>query len=276
MSFRKFVLKWFGYTRSERTGSMVLLFILIVVLIIRTVKNGEEITVIQTGKETIKTENSDLMVRIFNRQLNFNACHREDTFFHLNNNYGSTGSYELFSDERYRLSMDSETVISGEGHSPADNLATVSSGEYCAGSRKSEIPPFISNQIEINTADSAILESLPGIGPVLSVRIIKYRDLLGNFYCLEQLHEVYGLDNRVIDMNLRRLKCDSSLTRKISINSTEYTELLRHPYIKRSQVDAIFSYRRLTGPVRTASDLTLNRIFSREEMQRLRHYISYR
>jgi hypothetical protein len=32
-------------------------------------------------------------------------------------------------------------------------------------------------QIELNTADSALLVSLPGIGPVLAGRIIKYRAL---------------------------------------------------------------------------------------------------
>ncbi len=35
--------------------------------------------------------------------------------------------------------------------------------------------------IELNSSDSASLETLPGIGPVLSARIIKYRNLLGGF-----------------------------------------------------------------------------------------------
>ncbi|MBN1108862.1 MAG: helix-hairpin-helix domain-containing protein, partial [Bacteroidales bacterium] len=47
--------------------------------------------------------------------------------------------------------------------------------------------------IELNTCDSAMLEALPGLGPVLSARIIKYRKLLGGYVSAEQLREVYGL-----------------------------------------------------------------------------------
>ena len=49
-------------------------------------------------------------------------------------------------------------------------------------------------RIDLNSADSIMLEQLPGIGNKLSKRIVKYRDILGGFYSLEQLHEVYGLN----------------------------------------------------------------------------------
>ena len=54
--------------------------------------------------------------------------------------------------------------------------------------------------IDINSGDSATLVSLPGIGPVLSARIIKYRRLLGGFARIEQLKEVYGLAPETFEM----------------------------------------------------------------------------
>src|ERR1700761_4069099 len=47
--------------------------------------------------------------------------------------------------------------------------------------------------IELNTADSAKLTELPGIGGGHAVQIIRYRTRLGGFYSKEQLKEIYGL-----------------------------------------------------------------------------------
>ena len=47
--------------------------------------------------------------------------------------------------------------------------------------------------VDINTADQAELESLPGIGPVLAQRIIKYRTKYGLFNSIEDINVIYGL-----------------------------------------------------------------------------------
>ncbi len=134
----------------------------------------------------------------------------------------------------------------------------------------------VTGLIDLNSADSAKLEALPGIGPVLSVRIIKYRYLLGYYYTPDQLADVYGLDEEVIEMNRHRFICDTGLLRKIYINSASYSDLLRHPYIGERQVEAIISHRQLYGPLAGRSDLITNRIFTPEEMSRLRPYLEFR
>lgn len=53
--------------------------------------------------------------------------------------------------------------------------------------------------IDINTADTAIWRSLPGIGPVLSRRIVRYRDAIGGFQEAEDLLRVYGLPEETFD-----------------------------------------------------------------------------
>lgn len=54
-------------------------------------------------------------------------------------------------------------------------------------------------RININTAPAIQLESLPGIGPVLSERIVSHREENGPFASLDQLAEVEGISTGLID-----------------------------------------------------------------------------
>ena len=47
--------------------------------------------------------------------------------------------------------------------------------------------------ISLNTADQALLETIPGIGPVTASAILAFRDEVGRFESLEQLLEVDGI-----------------------------------------------------------------------------------
>lgn len=64
--------------------------------------------------------------------------------------------------------------------------------------------------IMVNAADSAAFESLPGIGPKLSSRIIKYRNSLGGcFTQLSQISQVYGLKDSTYQLILPYLVLDT-------------------------------------------------------------------
>ena len=47
--------------------------------------------------------------------------------------------------------------------------------------------------IDLNTADQAQLETLPGIGPELAKRIVTYREECGPFIAKEQIMDVEGI-----------------------------------------------------------------------------------
>ncbi len=53
--------------------------------------------------------------------------------------------------------------------------------------------PASERPIDLNTATQAMLEGLPGVGPVLARRILEYRQANGGFASVEELLKVEGL-----------------------------------------------------------------------------------
>lgn len=103
---------------------------------------------------------------------------------------------------------------------------------------KEEITPSI---IELNSADSIMLTSLPGIGPYYAAGIIKYRARLGGFCRKEQLLEIRGIDsNRYVGL-ISRISIDTGMIRKMDINNITFKEMMKHPYFEYYLVKAIFS-----------------------------------
>ncbi|MCJ7447045.1 MAG: helix-hairpin-helix domain-containing protein [Bacteroidales bacterium] len=129
--------------------------------------------------------------------------------------------------------------------------------------------------LDINTCDSADLERLPGIGPVLSARIIKYRNLLGGFVKTDQLKEVYGLPPETFELISGRVFADSSAVKKININKADYKQLIRFPYFKKYEVSGILKYRELKGRIIGMGDLLENNLLSAETVGKVRPYLEF-
>lgn len=126
--------------------------------------------------------------------------------------------------------------------------------------------------IDINSADSITLEQLPGIGKILSKRIIKYRDLLGGFYTINQLKEVYGLSEPTIIQIEKSIKIDKSGVRKIDINFGDINDLSRHPYIKKNLAVKIIKFRSMYGNIGDLAILRDSLILTNEEYLRIKPY----
>ena len=54
-------------------------------------------------------------------------------------------------------------------------------------------------RIDVNDADAAALESLPGIGPALAAAIVEYRERVGSFSTLDDLDAVAGIGPATIE-----------------------------------------------------------------------------
>ncbi len=50
-----------------------------------------------------------------------------------------------------------------------------------------------SSLVNLNTADEAALDSLPGVGPVMAQNILAWRDANGTFTSIDQLQEISGI-----------------------------------------------------------------------------------
>lgn len=128
--------------------------------------------------------------------------------------------------------------------------------------------------LELNGADSTAIVYLKGIGPAFTKRIIKYRTLLGGFYSINQLHEVYGMTDSLFATITPQITIDKNAITKIPINSIDFNSLRKHPYFNYASAQAIINYKFKHGRL-TQEDLKSLGVFSEEKLQALLPYISY-
>ena len=129
--------------------------------------------------------------------------------------------------------------------------------------------------VELNTADSATLRSVSGIGPKTVVSILNYRERLGGFLRAEQLAEVPGVTERNYEKILKQIYCDSCKIRKIDINFASPKVLGRHPYIAPQALRKLLKARQLKGGWSTAEELVEENIMTRKEAARLAPYLQF-
>lgn len=124
--------------------------------------------------------------------------------------------------------------------------------------------------IDLNAADTTLLQRVPGIGSYFSHQIMSYRNRLGGFYSSHQLLEIDNFPQQALPF----FKISGDVNR-INVNQLTLNELRRHPYINYYQARAIVDYRRLRGPLKALDDLRLLHDFTPADMERLSHYVSF-
>jgi len=161
----------------------------------------------------------------------------------------------------------------------ADSAATVEAERGTYSSAPTQDPVKRSSAryriLDLNTCDSTSLEALPGIGPVLSARIIKYRKLLGGYASVGQLREVYGLPEETFELISGRLSADSLDVARIRINTAAYSDLSRHPYFQKNEIRAILKYRELSGWITGVEELVNNGVISAETARKIVPYLEF-
>ncbi|MCY1530077.1 comEA protein [compost metagenome] len=129
--------------------------------------------------------------------------------------------------------------------------------------------------VNVNLADSAMLDGIKGIGPVFASRILKYRKRLGGFYQKEQLREVYGIDSAKYEEIKTQILIDASVIVKININTANFDDLRQHPYLKFKEINAIIQYRKQHGNYGDIDDLKKVLILSPQTMMALKPYLIF-
>lgn len=100
--------------------------------------------------------------------------------------------------------------------------------------------------IELNSCDSLELLDLKGIGPSYAKRILKYRSMLGGFFTVEQLKEVYGFTDELYTEIKPFIKVNPDLVKKININGDDFKTVNKHPYLSYELTKQIFNFKRKT------------------------------
>ena len=130
-------------------------------------------------------------------------------------------------------------------------------------------------KIELNTADSAALRSIYGIGEKSVVEIMEYRQKLGGFARVEQLAEVKSVTESNFEKILQQIYCDSCNISKIDVNFARSQRLAAHPYISDRALRKLLKTRQLKGGWFTIEEMINDDIFTRDEAERLRPYLRF-
>lgn len=96
--------------------------------------------------------------------------------------------------------------------------------------------------LDINRADSAEFDALPGIGGYFAAKMVEYRSRLGGYSCKEQLMEIYHLDNEKYSRFSDLITVGES--RPFRLWTMPADSLRLHPYIRNwKTANAIVLYR---------------------------------
>lgn len=96
--------------------------------------------------------------------------------------------------------------------------------------------------LNINRADSAEFDALPGIGGYFAAKMVEYRSRLGGYSCKEQLMEIYHLDNEKYSRFSDLITVGES--RPFRLWTMPADSLKLHPYIRNwKTANAIVLYR---------------------------------
>lgn len=97
------------------------------------------------------------------------------------------------------------------------------------------LEPFIDiPKVDINRADSAAFDALPGIGGWFAAKMVSYREQLGGYSFPEQLMDIYRFDREKYDALADLISC-SPPRDTFGLWSLPVEELRKHPYIRSYQ-----------------------------------------
>ena len=266
-----------NYSNRERKTiillSVVMLLVLGVLLVVDNHSPDSSRNINRSGKERpgYYGHTADTAYR---RQMTERRRRLQEHYKRQAEHYRLQEEYYEQKDKYYRQEIERMRGLSTQrGHMerPLGIQATASPGRRDATVVYS--PKFTSpTTIDPNTADSATLCSIPGIGRGIASSILHMRERLGGFYDLSQLLECAYFS---VDL-LQWFALDRQPElQQIDINKAGFGQLIRHPYISKAQTQDILQYRRLYGTIKDSVQLHSTGIFTADELHRLLPYLKF-
>ena len=136
-------------------------------------------------------------------------------------------------------------------------------------------PKPYGGKVEINSADSATLVKVRGIGPKTAGAIVMYRKLLGGYVSIDQLSELKCVTSENFARFSKEICCDSCVFSKIDINFAPASELEYHPYMTRKAINRIIQLRKSKGGWKSFEEIVSDDIFTTEQAKALAPYLHF-
>lgn len=139
----------------------------------------------------------------------------------------------------------------------------------------SKQPMYEIVKIDLNRCDSTDITVVPLFGSRRAARLVEYRDKLGGFHSLAQLHEVFVLQDIPMDLLQKYFVVHPADVRKININKATYKEMVSHPYFDAYLTKTILNYRAKNGDIASFEELQRITHAYPELMEKLRWYVVF-
>ena len=130
--------------------------------------------------------------------------------------------------------------------------------------------------LNINEATHEDLIKIYGIGEALSLRILRQREILGNFVSMDQMNEIWGLSPEVIaelDSHFKVILPASF--KRIAINDASLKELSQFSYFRYALAKQIVTYRSMNGNFENIEDLSKIKGFPVEKAKIISLYLEF-
>lgn len=129
--------------------------------------------------------------------------------------------------------------------------------------------------VELNSADSAELVKLYGIGGYYAKKILLYRARIGGFYAPEQLMEIEGIDSARFARFSKNIEVDAAAIKRFSFDTAGKAFLVKHPYIGAYAARGIVLLREKFGAAAcTLENLVKERILTKKAAENLWYYVN--
>lgn len=134
---------------------------------------------------------------------------------------------------------------------------------------------YLVEKVELNHCDTADITRIPQFGRKRAQKMIEYRDRLGGFHSMEQLHEIYILQNVDISYFEKYFTINPSFVKKIKVNTMSYKELKEHPYFDAYLAKTVVNYREKNGKIHNLAEFQKITHAYQELMDKLSPYLSF-
>ncbi len=234
---------YFGFSKSEANGMIVLIPLALSLLISPYIYQAWIFNPIENQLDINKL---DSLVSVMKKNIYFDSIQRKEEFYKVH-------QFAKFKKKRFEK-IESESPV-----------------KYSHKAFKRKLEMF-----DINIADTITLKEIPGIGPTISKRIIKYREALGGFISKSQFKDIYGLqDSVLLALDTLAVIENDFIPKQIEVNILNENVLSKHPYIGRSLAKSMIAYQFQHGKMQGPSDLENIKLIDSLRMAKILPYLKF-